>query len=222
MDQKKISQIELEGFSKQTADIIGWFHKNLKSLIAGLVVFIVVFVGFSSYRAYKASRIVDAANSLSDVGSVDDLQMIVTKYADTPSAPVAMLALGNFNFDNAQFAAARAVFQEFTVKYPKHVMKPSAEIAIAYCNESEGQLDSALSQFKAFGQAYPDHYLYAPSVLGIGRCLEQMGKLDEAEQVYKDFIELKSGSQWVAQAETALMYLDTQKRAMGIEVSPAN
>ncbi len=184
-----------------------------QSILIGLTIAVVVFLGFAVYRNYKQSNEQKASQMLFSARSAEELQQIAAQYGDTKAAPLALLSAASMAFEAGQYEPANYVFTQFQQRYPSHALLPSAELGIAQCLEASGQLEAGEKAFDAFLKAYPKHFLMPMAALGRARCLEQMGRFDEAKAVYEDFIAANPENPWTSQAESGLLFLEKTRRA---------
>jgi len=192
-------------------------HSFLKdygqTIIIAVGVAIAVVLGIGAYRNYKKSTDMRASQMLMGAQSPEQLQQIVNQYPSTPSAPLALLALGARYFDSGQYDLARFAYAQFEQKHPEHPMIKMAALGQAQCFEAEGQIDQALDGFTAFAAANPGHFLEPLAVFGKARCLMELGRYDDARVAYEDFIAANPESGWMPLAESALLFVDKESRA---------
>lgn len=188
---------------------------------AGLA--IAVALGFGAWQNHRQGQLERAERLLSGqpmpeekLGpgvTVQRLQMVVDRYPQTPSAPLALLALAAQFFSQGQFEPARAAYLKFEQLYPQHVFAPAAELGRVHCAEAAYMTDIALAGYEKFIAAHPDYYLTPQAVFGKARCLEMRGALDNARIAYEDFLAKNPQSPWESQVKNALQLLDMKKRA---------
>ena len=186
---------------------------------AGILIALVIIIGFGLYKSSKAAKAEKAAAALMQAQSLEDIQRVAKEYDGTPAAPAALLGLANSYLQSGQILMAKNTYDQFISEYPSHIMMPSAELGKAYCLEAEGDLPGALGAYQAFVTKYPDYFLVPEAIFSQGRCLEQLGRFDESIVVYENFMVNDPESRWVPHAKTAILYVKKSKRARekGIE-----
>jgi len=200
---------------REEVEAIHAFMKDYgQTAIIILGVALALVLGFGAYRNYKKSTAMRASRMLMGAKTPEQLQQIITEYPSTPTAPLALLALGARYYDSGQYDLARFAYAQFEQKYPEHLMVDVAEFGKAQCLEAEGQLDEAMEAFEAFQSAHPTHYLAPLAIFGKGRCLTQLGRFSEARVEYEDFIAEHPQSGWVPLAESSLLFVDKGARSM--------
>lgn len=181
-------------------------------------------VGSGIWQNRKQDRIEKAARLLSGqpmpeekLGpgvTIQRFQMTVDRYPDTPSAPLALLALAAQLYSTGQFEPARANYQKFEERYPRHPFAPAAELGRLCCAEAMGATDIALAGYEKYVPTHPDYYLTPLAIFGKARCLEARGAFDNARIAYEDFLAKNPESPWEGEARSALQNLEMKKRAL--------
>jgi len=207
LEQKELEQEEVH-------EVVNVLREYGVSIAIGVGAALLIFLGMAVYRSYRSDQALRAAQALASARSLDQLQQIVNSYGSTPSAPPAMLALASQQYYNGDYALAMNTYAEFETKYPEHMMRPAAELGQAYCMEAEGMLEQARERYNRFAQMHPAHFLAPLAIFGQARCFEQEKQFDEARAIYEDFIAENPDSPWAPQAETALLYVDKDLRAL--------
>lgn len=191
-----------------------WFFIKNQNMVVYLVVaaLALVALGYAFYTI-KTSRANEQASRLLGVAQTPkQFEELLRQYSQSPSAPVALLALAATQYSAGAYDAALGLYNEFTARYPQHSMLVAAELGKVMCAEARGEMDNALLGFNSFLLRYPDSFLMPQALFGKARCLQATGKLAEARVVYEDFIAAHPKNKWRQQAEAALQALDRQKR----------
>lgn len=203
--EKPLDEVEkLKGFLKDYG----------QTAVIGVGIALALVLGWGAYRNHKQSASLRASQMLMSARAPDELQQIINQYPDAPVAPLAQLTLAARYFDAGQYDMARFVYSQFEQKNPQHPLAQVATLGRAQCLEAEGQLDQAVAAFASFVAANRNHFLAPLAVLGKARSLMQMGRLDEARVEYEDFIAANPASSWTALAESALLFVDKEQRAV--------
>ena len=200
-------------------DAIAWLKENAMPVLVGLLIAALSFLAVSYYKHQKKAETMTAQSMLFNSQASAQFSEILTRYAGTPSAPLAELSLGAQQFDDGQYDLAKNTFATFARNHPDHPLVAGAVLGQVQCDEAELKLGDALKGYESFMKAQPDNYMNVLAVFGKGRCLEQMGRYEEARQVYEDYIAGHQNDPWAAHAETALKYVGREKRAAQNRVS---
>lgn len=222
-EQKPVSQNPLTDPALERAEVpevLDFLKENGMSILIGVGLAVVVFVGFSAFRNFKKSQETAASSLLFNSQGAEQFQQVVDQYPKTAVAPLAQLTLASEYFDQGQFEMAQAAFATFVQKYPEHNLKPAADLGQVQCLEALGRLDEALDGYNRFIEANKGRYLEAVALFGKGRCLELLERLDEARAVYEDLLLAEPKGRWSGRAEYALQYVDKLARAKQRGISP--
>ena len=201
-----------------------FIQKYGPTILIGAGLAVAASLGFGAWQNHKAGQVERAARLLSGQPIPEEklgpgltaqrLQSVVERYPNTPSAPLALLALAAQNFGAAQYDLARANYTKFEEHYALHPFAPAAELGRLQCAEAGMMTDAALAGYEKFILAHPGHYLVPMAIFGKARCLETRGAFDNARITYEDFIAQNPNSPWEGEARTALQYLDMKKRSI--------
>ena len=199
--------------AKEVPEVTDFIQENGMSLLIGIGLAVALYLGISAYRNYKTSESLNASALLFNAQSAEQLQKVINEHASTPSAPLAYLSLAANYFDAGQFDMAQYQYTQFETKYPEHSLRAMAQLGQANCLEAKGQLNEAVNAFTQFSQTWTNSYLLPLAIFGKARCYEEMGQFDEARTIYEDYIAAHPDSDWAQRAETALLFVDKEKRA---------
>ncbi|TAN36259.1 MAG: tetratricopeptide repeat protein [Verrucomicrobia bacterium] len=208
-----------------------FLQKYGPTVLIGAALAVAVAVGFGIRQNHQQDQLEKAARMLSGQPIPEEklgpgltpqrLQLVADRYPNTPSAPLALLALAAQFFSTGQYEPARASYQKFEERYPQHPFAPAAELGRLHCAEASTMTDIALAGYEKFIPAHPGHYLTPLAIFGKARCLEARGALDAARITYEDFLVKNSESPWEGHVRSALQNLDMKKRAQAKGVSVA-
>ena len=201
-----------------------FLQKYLPTILIGAGLAVAVALAVGAWQSRKQSQIERAARLLSgqpvpeeklEAGlSVQRLQAVADRYPNTPSAPLALLALAAQYYTQGQYEPARASYAKFEERYPQHPFAPAAELGRLHCAEASLMTDLALAGYEKFITAHSGHYLVPMAVFGKARCLETRGAFDAARVAYEDFLAQHPQSPWEGEVRNALQVLDMKKRAL--------
>lgn len=201
-----------------------FFQKYGPTILIGTALALAVAVGFGIWQNRKQDQLEKAARLFSGQAmpeeklgpgmTVQRLQMAADRYPNTPSAPLALLAMAAQLYSTGQYEPARASYQKFEERYPQHPFVTAAELGRLCCAEAMGATDIALAGYEKFIPAHPGHYLTPLAIFGKARCLEARGAFDNARIAYEDFLAKNPESPWEGQVRSALQNLDMKKRAL--------
>ena len=222
-EQKPVSQNPLTDPALERAEVpevLDFLKENGMSILIGVGLAAVIFVGFSAFRNYKKTQETTASSMLFNSQGAEQFQQVVDQYPNTTVAPLAQLTLAGEYFDQGQFEMAQSAFAAFAQKYPEHNLRLAADLGQVQCLEALGRLEEAVAGYDAFIAANQGRYLEAVARFGKGRCLEQLDRLPEARAVYEDILLADPKGRWAGRAEYALQYVEKLARAKERGISP--
>jgi predicted negative regulator of RcsB-dependent stress response len=195
--------------------------RNLKELIdthgkpiaIAVAVALVAVTGIKLYRSHVRNSRLEASRLFGQARSAQDLENLMSRYPSAPTAPLTELRLAKSRFDQADYQAALARYEDFGTRYADHRLAPAAEMGRLCCLEAMGRTEEALRGFADFATRNPQHYLWTQAIFGQGRCLAQVGRTTEARTLYEDFIADKADSAWTPRAEEALELLEQKTKS---------
>lgn len=207
--------------TREVPEVLDFMRENGMSILIGVGLAVIIFLGFSVYRNYRKSQEITAQSMLFNSRAAEQFQEVMDKYPKTSSAPLAHLALAGQYFDEGQYELAQHVFGQFLQRFPEHSLKPDAVLGNVLCLEALGRFDEALEGYDRFVKDHPTHYRAALAQFGKGRCLEQLGRLEESKAVYEDFLVNHPDERWTARAETSIQFVEKEIRARKSGAVPA-
>lgn len=206
---------------REVPEVMDFLRENGMSILIGVGLAVIIFLGFSVYRNYRASQEVTAQSQLFNSRAAEQFQAVMDQYPRTAAAPLAHLALAGQYFDEGQYELAQHVFGQFLQKFPEHSLRADAVLGNVQCLESLSRYDEALAGYEQFLGTYSNHYRFALAQFGKARCLEQLGRLEEAKAVYEDFVVNHPDDRWKNRAETSIQFVDKELRARQLGIVPA-
>jgi len=183
------------------------------SVAVGASAALLVYVGIQIYRGYRTDVSERASMALVAATDVDAYQSIVDQYADTSSAPSAMLGVGAENFADGNFELAIESYMAFEVQFPDHPMVPAVQICKAQCLEADGRQKEAIDSIEAFIAQSEGSYLLPMALMAKARCQEQLQDWTGARTSYEDLIAGYADTTWATQGEGHLKLMKQKERA---------
>jgi predicted negative regulator of RcsB-dependent stress response len=199
----------------ESTDMADFVRRHGMSIVVGVAVAAVAYVGVSVYRNYRSAAAESAMSTLFTANQPQQFQDVATQFAATPAAPLAQISLASAQFDAGQYDLARAAYGDFIAKFPEHALRPAAELGLATCLEATGKTAEALAAYQTFIAARSNSYLYAQAVFGKARTLQQSGKLAEAKAVYEDFMAAHPKDPFATKAQDGILHVERALRAAG-------
>ena len=183
---------------------------------AGIAVILVLAVIL--YRTHNATNEEKASRMLGEARNVQALQSLLSQYPSTSAAKLALLQMAKAQYDNGDFVAAQASYQDFLAKNPAHPMATMAELGKIHCTEALGSTEAAMTAFGQFAARNPGSFLTPIAVFGKARCLQDLKRYAEARATYEDFLAGNPKSSWLGDVNEALKQLDSEARRPSVKM----
>jgi predicted negative regulator of RcsB-dependent stress response len=175
-------------------------HRNyLLYGVLGIIIIVGLLVAWSFWQQqrrqeadillYEAVKMLnpDGTHETSTSGQVlTQFRRITTEYSSTPASAFAHWYLGHLYYDQGDFTAALAAYQQAQRRFSRHrdlFMLGIITLNIGYTQEASGLCDAAVGNFEQVVQSSAN-WLHGEAFLGTGRCYEKQGALAEAKATY--------------------------------------
>ena len=189
---------------QEVTEVLVFIRKYAKPAAIVLVLICAIVLVDKAFKAKRYTKETNADSALMNAKSMEDLQQILDKYGNTPSAPAALIGLAREKFNEGNIDEAEALYTQFCNKYNNHELALQAELNLISCIEAKGQRDEAQELYTAFSADNPESYLVPMALIGKARCLETLGRIDEAQITYEDLIVNFSTGNWAQLAQAKL------------------
>jgi len=127
----------------------------------------------------------------------DVFTSIINKYGFTKEAKFARFYKGACCYYLGTYDDAKACFEEFLEKCPKHPLAPAAYCRIGNIYEQKKEFSKAIDSYKSLLKNYPQSFEVHEADLSLGRCYQKMGNIQQAKKVYGKII---TSSVWADEA----------------------
>ena len=200
LTRKEIKQPDQ--FVSYSVQVMEWAksHRNyLLYGVLGIIIIVGLLVAWSFWQQqrqqeaalmlYEAVKMLnpDEARETSTSDQVlTQFRRITTEYSSTPASVFAHWYLGHLYYDQGDFTAALAAYQQAQRRFSRHhslFMPVIITLNIGYTQEVSGLCDAAVGSFEQVVQSSAN-WLHGEAFLGIGRCYEKQGALGEAKATY--------------------------------------
>ena len=114
------------------------------------------------------------------------LHLVIRNYAGTPAAALAHWYLGHLSFEQGDYAAALAAYEQTLYRLGRktqRLLPVLVRLNIGYAHEAIGTCDNAIANFEAVVASSAD-WLNGEAFAGLGRCYERTGATNAAIALY--------------------------------------
>ena len=192
---------------QEVKEVLTFFSKYAKPAVIGVVAISVIFLTNALFRNNRLKKEAAADTALMQAGSVEELQIIVDKYASTPSEPFALMRLALEKFQDGQIEEAEGLYKRFIEKHGNHELAAQAKLNLITCKESKGQLNEAQALYGTFAKEHETSFLAPSAMMSQARCLEALNQPEEARIVYEDIGAKYPNPTWARPAASKLKVL---------------
>ena len=196
---------EPDEFISTTARITSWTVENLKLILIGIIIGVLIVVSMVFWRIrarnrevealnsfYRASEMLTSAEDPSSKGyqeAIDKFEQIQREYPRTVAVQLAQLQLGQGFLNSKQYDKAMETYRKFLDSNPREELYRLLALQnLGYAYEGQGDYQRALDSYQSL-VSEGESFLQPWGYLNVGRCYEKLGKGKEALKVYGIFLE---------------------------------
>jgi predicted negative regulator of RcsB-dependent stress response len=189
-------------FVSYSVQLMEWAKGHINYLlygVLGIIIIVGLLVAWSFWQQQRRQEaeilLYQAVKMLNPDGSreastssqaLTQFRRITTEYSTTPASAFAHWYLGHLYYDQGDFTAALAAYQQAQRRFSRHqdlFMPAIITLNIGYTQEISGLCDEAVGSFEQVVQSSAN-WLHGEAFLGIGRCYEKKGAIAEAKATY--------------------------------------
>jgi tetratricopeptide (TPR) repeat protein len=205
---KRISKKKLkepDEFVSTTAKVLLWTRGNLRLILTGIIVGVLVASFILLWRIRTERRETAAHNSLQHASEIlasaedpsskgyqealDQFERIQREYPNTKAAQLAQLRLGQELLESKQYDKAVEIYRKFLNGNPgERLYRLFALQNLGYAYEGGGDYQRALDSFQKLVEM-GESFLQPWGYINVGRCYEKLGKKEEAIENYRTLLE---------------------------------
>jgi predicted negative regulator of RcsB-dependent stress response len=218
IEEQRAADAEQAGELDELRELLNRYGRPI---MTGLIVVLVITVGFRVMRHRKQADEQEALAELFRTRATADLQSWVERYPNTQVAPLAQLRLASSQYNEGRYNQAVDTYEAILSQHADHTFAPVAAVGKSHALEASGQIESALSGFEAFLASNADHFLQPEAVLGKARCLAHQKRYDDARVVCEDLMADKPDSEWSMRAEQTKRQIARMEKGIVPATAPA-
>lgn len=206
MAKRRLSRKEIkqpDQFVSSSVRVIAWTKDHTTYILyggLGVIVIVGLVIGWAIWQKqqrqqaevllYEAVKGLNSADKLvrkpASDQAIGHFQNITQHYSSTPAAALAYWYLGHLHFEQGNYTAALAAYEQARHLLPTdrgRLLPALVRLNIGYTQEITGAYNDAIASFETVLQSSVD-WLHGEAFLGIGRCYEQTGATDKALDIY--------------------------------------
>lgn len=168
-----------------TSSIETFLEENFKKILL-LCIAVVAGLGIWGVINYmNRAKAVEAGEAYASAKTVEDLDVVISKYAGTLSAGNALLQKADLLWEQNKKSTSVDALKEFTDKYNQHPFLSQALLALGGKLESTGNRSDAKAIFDRVVSEFPTSDVAAMAQIRLGDLLWADGKEEEAKKIYE-------------------------------------
>jgi predicted negative regulator of RcsB-dependent stress response len=179
-------------------EALTWLKANLKSVILGSIIGLVVIGGLAMFLYNRSQREVNAGVAFSDVpaaanalaavqpGQIDGYLKVAQDFEGSKAAARAILAAASLHFAQSNYVEAEKLFQRELKEYPDSPWRIVTVMGLGSCYEQLGKTNEALAKFEEVRKSSAPEADDAK--LKVATIFEAQGKEVEALKMYDELL----------------------------------
>jgi predicted negative regulator of RcsB-dependent stress response len=206
---------ESAGFFK----LLTWLHTNLKQLIIGVVVVVLIgaIIAFVVWRKNQAE--IDASEALFAVPTPfgpaaknattgpEPYLKVANEYANTHAAQEALLLAATELFAQGKFADAQAQFEKILKEKGDGPFAAQSALGIAATLHGQGKVNDAIAKYQEVISKYAGDPVASQAKLTLANIFDSQNKPDQALRLFDELIKPMANDMWTMEAREGREYL---------------
>ena len=213
-------------------EALTWLKANLKNVILGAIIVIVVGGGLGMFIHNRSQREVRAGEALSEVltpatstatplpGQLEGYLKVAQDFPGSKAAARAIVMAASMQFAQSNYVEAEKLFQREIKEYPESDWRSEANMGIASCYEQFGKTNEALAKFEEIRKSSAPEADDAK--LKVASILEAQGKVIEALKLYDELLKSYPYAGLGMEAGMKLEDLTNRIPALATNLTPVN
>lgn len=170
--------VEKTNIPPELAPVVEWYKEKGREWLYAVVVVLIAFTAFFSYKRHVASKNSQASAALAEADTVDALESLNSQYGRTASGQAIRFKLAKTYLDTDKFDEAKDLFQAIAKKGGP--LSKLAKFGVAAADEGARKFDEAIADYKALEG---DESFGVQAKFGIARCTAAKGDKQKAIEI---------------------------------------
>lgn len=162
-----------------------FLEDNFKKILLLCIAVIAGLGIWGSVNYINRAKAIEAGEAYASAKTVEDFDVVISKYAGTLSAGNALLQKADLLWEQNKKSTSVDALKEFTDKYNQHPFLPQALLALGGKLESTSGRSDAKSIFERIVTEFPTSDVAALAQIRLGDLLWADGKDEEAKKIYE-------------------------------------
>ncbi|MCX6854636.1 MAG: tetratricopeptide repeat protein [Verrucomicrobia bacterium] len=161
-----------------------FLEENFKKILFVCIAAIIGFVLYGVVNYMNRAKAIEAGEAYASAKTVEDLDVVISKYAGSLSAGNALLQKADLLWEQNKKTTSVDILKEFADKYKTHPLLSQALLALGGKQESTGNRSDAKLAFDRIVTEFPTSDVAALAQVRLGDLLWADGKEEEAKKIY--------------------------------------
>ncbi|HSJ02781.1 MAG: tol-pal system YbgF family protein [Verrucomicrobium sp.] len=174
---------ELELVPQPTGKLEVFLEENIKKILIGVALLAVVMLTLFLSRHFKHQTETEAAQVFTAASTVEDCDLVISKYSGTAAAGNAQLLKAELLWKEGKKESSVETLKTFVKDQTSHDLHANALLALGSKQMAMGEKDAATTTFDTFRKTYPDSEQLPAADIYTADMLWAEGKTAEAKAV---------------------------------------
>ncbi len=163
-----------------------FMEDNIRKIVWLFIIAVVALCAFAFIKHKKTLKAHEAAETFTGAKTVEDCDLVISRYPGTNAAANALLLKADLLWDQNKKSSAVEALKEFTTKDAKHPLAVFVLLGLGSKLDAMGESKEAQAVFERITNEFATSEAAPLAQVRLGDLLWAQGKADEAKKVYED------------------------------------
>ena len=163
-----------------------FLEDNFRKLVWLFIIVVVALIAYGVIHHQNTLKANEAAEAATGAKTVEDCDLVISRYAGTTAAANALLLKSDLLWDQNKKSSSVEVLKEFTTKDAKHPLAVFALLGLGTKLDAMGESKEAQAVFERIVSEFASSEAAPLAQVRLGDLLWAQGKTDEAKKAYED------------------------------------
>lgn len=163
-----------------------FLEDNFRKIVWLFIILVASLIAYGFIHHQNTLKANEAAEAFTSVKTVEDCDLVISRYAGTNAAANALLAKADLLWDQNKKTSAVDALKEFTTKHASHPLAVQALLGLGSKLDAMGDHKEAQAIFERITREFPSSEAAPLAHVRLGDLLWADGKADDAKKAYED------------------------------------
>ncbi len=163
-----------------------FLEDNFRKLVWLFIIVVAALIAYGFIRHQNTRKANEAAEEFTSIKTVEDCDLVISRYAGTNAAANALLTKAELLWDQNKKSSAVDALKEFTTKHASHPLAVQALLGLGSKLDAMGDRKEAQAIFERITREFAASEAAPLAQVRLGDLLWADGKADDAKKVYED------------------------------------